>query len=1464
MSNVNNFRVVNLNYNNNTMKIDDETFYFNGENTMLNLRNGGGKSVLVQMMMAPFVNRKYRDLGDRPFESYFSSTTPTYILVEWNLEDGAGYLLTGMMVRKRDSASDENSKDKLDIYNFVYEYKNKNEYDINRFPIIEESEGSRKIKSFANSKKLFEELKKDNNYSFNYYDMNNYATSRAYFNKLREYGIDNKEWENIIRKINLKESGLSELFKEAKNSEGLIKLWFLPTVEKKLSKDEDRIKNYKEIITRYIIQYKTNKSNIDRKSKIELFNEKSIEVLEAANKFKEMISIKETHENKIANSKKYFSDEKVLQEKLLKDIKELKEEVLNAKREIQYEELSMKIYNFLDELDVINENIIESKNERDEYDNKVKALNREKNILRCAELYSTYKDISKELLEVENKLKVLKEEQGDNEPRIKDLGFSILNLLKAEQSKLEDELSRVKEEEKTLNDKNIELNESLKNNRVFENNLNNKVGSLKAIIDSYSKIEDKFNKKYCEKLLRNITGYYSDEELLSLSKNIVDSIDMLNKKKIEEEKKFINLKEEYKEKKSLKESKSNEIGRFELDKEYKNKKLMDYDAELEKRKDILRYLDEDESILFKKEVIIEKLERKIQILNSDIKELNKDYDKHMKELNMLKTGKVLELSKELERELNKRDIDIIYGMKWLNNNGYSKEKNEAIVKANPFIPYSIIMDRNKIEILKNEKLELFTSSPIVIIDREKLEDGLSDGNCNIIEYSGVNFYISFNDKLLDEDELKKLIKEYEEDVYRLQSKISEKEEAKEFYTDKKSFIKESSLTKSIYSQLIGEIEEIKENIAVNKKEIISLTNKLGEIEKEIDKSSHAIEKFKHEIIFFENKKLDYNELCKEYEEYKNNKKSQEENEEKLKIIKKEIKNEEKSLEEVLSELRFKEDRIRNCNSSLDRINNEMKKYSSCKDGNIINKDLEDLKSEYDALVSQVYNSYEELIEKQEKLNRKYSYINSQLTSSAENYNLVDEDYIDIIYNYSKFNELENDVEKYNKELRKIERNISELEKEAVAIKTNIKNLKEAIEKLVNTTDPQDKNLIFNKNFKEELARLSLKEKELSYKEEEKEKAINEFSVHASSLEEFDFEIKEALELNLNGLDFEKLKEYIGKLKRDNRINNENVDKSNKNLERIVEGLKKEESFANDSLFKESIEGLLSFVNNPEKFIVQLNTVLQSYNTIIEKLKEDIELINKERNNIIDNIIEYISIVYENISQIDNNSSIDINGKRVKMLNIIQPNWEENEEVYKLRVKGFVENLRNQCIDLLEKNENISELIDNRVNIIKLYDEVVVISSINIKLYKIEENRQKQISWDDVSKNSGGEGFLSAFIVLSSLLSYMRKEDKDIFTRKEEGKVLIMDNPFAQTNAAHLLKPLMDIAKKSNTQLICLTGLGGDSIYSRFENIYVLNLVNSKLKNGLRLLKSSHITGDEEKEVLVSTRTKIEEIQMKLF
>ena len=107
---------------------------------------------------------------------------------------------------------------------------------------------------------------------------------------------------------------------------------------------------------------------------------------------------------------------------------------------------------------------------------------------------------------------------------------------------------------------------------------------------------------------------------------------------------------------------------------------------------------------------------------------------------------------------------------------------------------------------------------------------------------------------------------------------------------------------------------------------------------------------------------------------------------------------------------------------------------------------------------------------------------------------------------------------------------------------------------------------------------------------------------------------------------------------------------------------------------------------------------------------------------------------------------------------------------------------------------------------------------------------------------------------------MRKDDSDIFMDKNEGKVLLMDNPFAQTNAEHLLKPLMNLADKTNTQLICLTRLGGESIYNRFDNIYVLNLIEAHLRNGIQYLRPEHKTGEEVKvETILPTHIEVEEM-----
>lgn len=89
MSKINAVRLINVNYNNNANRISDEILYFNGESTLISLQNGGGKSVLVQMLTAPFVHSRYRNAKDRPFESYFTTAKPSFILVELGTGSGS-------------------------------------------------------------------------------------------------------------------------------------------------------------------------------------------------------------------------------------------------------------------------------------------------------------------------------------------------------------------------------------------------------------------------------------------------------------------------------------------------------------------------------------------------------------------------------------------------------------------------------------------------------------------------------------------------------------------------------------------------------------------------------------------------------------------------------------------------------------------------------------------------------------------------------------------------------------------------------------------------------------------------------------------------------------------------------------------------------------------------------------------------------------------------------------------------------------------------------------------------------------------------------------------------------------------------------------------------------------------------------------------------------------------------------
>ena len=374
-------------------------------------------------------------------------------------------------------------------------------------------------------------------------------------------------------------------------------------------------------------------------------------------------------------------------------------------------------------------------------------------------------------------------------------------------------------------------------------------------------------------------------------------------------------------------------------------------------------------------------------------------------------------------------------------------------------------------------------------------------------------------------------------------------------------------------------------------------------------------------------------------------------------------------------------------------------------------------------------------------------------------------------------------------------------------------------------------------------------------EQQEEQAENnnqmlEERLFAVSTEKCRIQMIAALQAALERLSGEELRRKKGMLIRDYNQCMENRRKQKEHLTRLLNEMVRKEAFAED-FYRKPIEAMLSLTDQAGQVLRQLFTTLQSYHNLMEKLAVDISVVEEEKLRIVELLGAYVQEIHQNLGRIDRNSSIQIRDKTIKMLKITLPDWEENENLYQARLRDFMDEITGKCIELLEQNCNIQEYLGKCLTAKNLYDVVAGIENVQIRLYKIEAQREYPITWSQVARNSGGEGFLSAFIILSSLLYYMRRDDSDLFADHNEGKVLVMDNPFAQTNAAHLLKPLMDMAKKTNTQLICLSGLGGDSIYNRFDNIYVLNLIAASMQKGTQYLKAEHLRGEEPETVLVS-------------
>ena len=115
MPNINRIRVNNVKYNFGTQGYDDFSMRMYGKNTLYDLANGGGKSVLMLLLLQNLIPNCTLD-EKQPIEKLFRNgggNTTIHSLIEWKLDDkdikeGFRYMTTGFCARKaKDTDSDQ-------------------------------------------------------------------------------------------------------------------------------------------------------------------------------------------------------------------------------------------------------------------------------------------------------------------------------------------------------------------------------------------------------------------------------------------------------------------------------------------------------------------------------------------------------------------------------------------------------------------------------------------------------------------------------------------------------------------------------------------------------------------------------------------------------------------------------------------------------------------------------------------------------------------------------------------------------------------------------------------------------------------------------------------------------------------------------------------------------------------------------------------------------------------------------------------------------------------------------------------------------------------------------------------------------------------------------------------------------------------------------------------------------------
>ena len=1452
MPQINRVRVNNVKYNFGTQFYDDFMMRFSCKNTMYDLANGGGKSVLMLLLLQTIIPNCTLD-DKQPVEKLFrtnSGSTTIHSLVEWKLDscdvkNGYKYMTCGFCARKgREHSEDEtegsegtkdtksNESASIDYFNYCIFYREFGDNDIKNLPL---TTGNERI-TYNGLKNYLKELEKRD---FGV-QVKVFERKGDYQSFINDYGIFESHWE-IIRGINKTEGHVRTYFENTyKTTRKVVEDLLIEEIIEKSYNNRIRGGNNDDEMAKTLLDIKDKLMELaKRREDIEKYDRQIEFIKSFADK---MVNFKKIYERKEAakNMLIYFLSKAkaqvAMQDALMKEISELNE---TLREKLLLEEKCIDVSSIAIEQ-------IELRNIRtivDELNRKLSMLSKEyeekKKEITLAQTAIDYK----EYLEHERTLNTLTEYMENCHKNREDITSEAAELASAKYSFF------------TINKENIgcKLEEArasfAKASQDYEEYLN-KNDATKAKIDSSNGILSEVERQINE-LESDVSKAMKGASIL-VSENASQELIQLEKVKNELEEKKKSFLIEQDEISHKKEYCINNIALNDADIKCLQKDIENIKNEVSKKrkteeqikalKSVYGENDKNKLICVVEKVYDEILRKKTE-LTGLIRQNNEFVD-------MIASGTIVcadNISKLLEYLESRYENQVVSGADFLMNQ--SKAARTKLLNKYPFLAYSVIAKENYEYIIKDKNISNFDNKGIAfIIDAKSLcEEDNQSSDCFVTD--GIFAACRNLSFIYDEAGKQAKLKSVAEENDRLKAELAKFDDrmlvVREDYQKIKEYVDLGEMALEHNEEELKRMQDEVDKLTQKKDNMTRLIENFKAREDDIlalkasikDKSDELFEQMNNlKLIVNLNQKLDEavykkNELIKQIEALAKEKKRDEE----ILFTKEGQKN------ELRAQTAAFED-------ELEGIKKEWEmEYETFYIPKTIVSDLNlklseaDVDAKFGALKRLIMEEMGDLSDKERLMENCRA--NMKRIEHNMEYRLVTLEMAQKLHSSGELiSKKHGEIIELMKEQDEINSKIKQLEAELSGASTQLNRLEGSISHAEN-------NII---------------EKYGSYERMEIPNPVAYKKQHMAQVDEINAQLseslkreKECMKLSTSCLlmekDLEKIVKSMGMdpemvaagIECEEKIDAMEYEKLSKKLEELL----KEEAKQRDSFIKDK-ENLCDKLNACEGYEISMELKRsieipgnkEGVDTLVDGLLQTCECIALEKERISRGIedMELIKDNFENrcvqictniraeLDRLPKLSKITLDDEIIPIVSLSIPYVKE--EIYKDRMNRYINAIVSAAENFKTTEEKL-KYIKSRLTWKRLFSVIVTdMDSIKLNLYKREriKEQSRYLRYEEAVGSTGqSQGIYIQFLV--SIINYIASINAGGKETAVIGKTIFIDNPFGAAKDVYIWEPIFKMLKTNHVQLIVPARGATPAITGRFDVNYILGqkLVNGK-------------------------------------